>query len=130
MNITWKRGSKIDESTIKKVETKFGITLPGDYKRIIINHNNARPSVSTFDTESSTEHVFKKLLSLKEDDLETVYKAKKVLSTVDDTLFPFANDPAGNYLCFKNGVVVYWLHEDNSVLKVANSFTEFIAKLY
>lgn len=130
MNITWKRGSKIDESTIKKVETKFGITLPGDYKRIIINHNNARPSVSTFDTESSTEHVFKKLLSLKEDDLETVYKAKKVLSTIDDTLFPFANDPAGNYLCFKNGVVVYWLHEDNSVLKVANSFTEFIAKLY
>jgi SMI1 / KNR4 len=130
MNITWKRGSKIDESTIKKVETKFGITLPGDYKRIIINHNNARPSVSTFDTESSTEHVFKKLLSLKEDDLETVYKAKKVLSTIDDTLFPFANDPAGNYLCFKNGAVVYWLHEDNSVLKVANSFTEFIAKLY
>lgn len=130
MNITWKRGSKIDESTIKKVETKFGITLPGDYKRIIINHNNARPSVSTFDTESSTEHVFKKLLSLKEDDLETVYKAKKVLSTIDDTLFPFANDPAGNYLCFKNGAVVYWLHEDDSVLKVANSFTEFIAKLY
>ena len=130
MNITWKRGSKIDEATIKKVETKFGITLPGDYKSIIINHNNARPSVSTFDTESSTEHVFKKLLSLKEDDLETVYKAKKVLSKIDDTLFPFANDPAGNYLCFKNGTVVYWLHEDDSVLKVANSFTEFIAKLY
>lgn len=130
MNITWKRGSKIDESTIKKVEMKFGITLPNDYKSVIIDNNNARPSINTFDAEYTTEHVFKKLLSLKEDDIENVYKAKKVLSEVDNTLFPFANDPAGNYLCFKGESVVYWLHEDNTILEVANSFTEFLAKLY
>lgn len=130
MNITWERGSKIDESIIKEVETKFGITLPDDYKSVVIDNNNARPSINTFDTESSSEHVFKKLLSLKVDDIETVYKAKEVLSKIDDSLFPFANDPAGNLLCFKGGAVVYWLHEDNSILKVANSFTQFIAKLY
>ena len=130
MDITWKRGSKIDESIIKEVETTFGVTLPNAYKSIVIENNNARPSIFTFDTESSREHVLKKLLSLKKEDIETIYKAKKVLSKIDNTLIPFANDPAGNYLCFKGDSVVYWLHEDNSISKVANSFTEFLAKLY
>lgn len=130
MDITWKRGSQIDESIIEEVETTFSIVLPNDYKSVILVHNNARPSINTFDTEASTEHVFKKLLSLKKGDIETVYKAKKVLSEVDDELFPFANDPAGNLLCFKDGSVVYWLHEDNSIYKVAENFTEFISHLY
>ena len=106
MNIKWKRGSHIDESIIKEVETTFNISLPEDYKKVIAENNNARPSISTFDTEVSKEHVFKKLLSLKHDDIENVYKAKKVLSTVDDSLFPFANDPAGNLICLKNGTVI------------------------
>ena len=59
-NITWKRGEKINESDIKEVEATFGITLPNDYKSIVIKNNNARPSISTFDTESSKGHVFKK----------------------------------------------------------------------
>jgi len=129
-NITWKRGEKLNESDIKEVEATFGITLPNDYKSIVIKNNNARPSISTFDTESSKGHVFKKLLSLKKNDIETVYKAKKVLSKIDNTLIPFANDPAGNYLCFKGDSVVYWQHEDNSISKIANNFTEFLAKLY
>lgn len=130
MSITWKRGSSIDEAIIKEAESAFGISLPEDYKAIVKEYNNARPSVSTFDTEKTSEHVFKKLLSLKKEDVETVYKAKKVLSNVDNTLFPFANDPAGNLLCFKDKSVVYWQHENDKVLKVANSFTEFLGKLY
>lgn len=130
MNITWKRGSHIDESIINEVETTFSVSLPEDYKKVVSENNNARPSICTFDTEVSKEHVFKKLLSLKKDDIETVYKAKRILSNVDDNLFPFANDPAGNLICFKNGIVVYWLHEDDTVVKIANSFTEFISSLY
>ena len=53
MNITWKRGSHIDESIIKEVETTFNISLPEDYKKVIAENNNARPSISTFDTEVS-----------------------------------------------------------------------------
>lgn len=104
--------------------------MPNDYKSIVVKNNNGRPSISTFDTESSRGHVFKKLLSLKKNDIETVYKAKKVLSKIDNTLIPFANDPAGNYLCFKGDSIVYWQHEDNSISKVADNFTEFLAKLY
>ena len=74
MNITWKRGSHIDESVINEVETTFGISLPDDYKKVIAENNNARPSISTFDTEVSKEHVFKKLLSLKNEDIENYIK--------------------------------------------------------
>lgn len=129
-NIVWKRGTQIDESLIKEVETMYNITLPMDYKKVVLENNNARPSVSTFDTEVSKEHVFKKLLSLRQDDIENVYKAKSVLSAVDTNLFPFGIDPAGNFLCFKNGIVCYWLHEDDSVYKVANNFTDFLNGLY
>ena len=130
MNITWKRGSHIDESVINEVETTFGVSLPDDYKKVIAENNNARPSISTFDTEVSKEHVFKKLLSLKKEDIENVYKAKKILSSVDESLFPIANDPAGNLICLKEGRIVYWLHEDDSIEPIADSFTDFLLSLY
>lgn len=130
MSITWKRGSQIDERTISEVENAYGISLPQDYKDVVMNNNNARSSVTTFDTTVSKEHVFKKLLSLKKEDIENVYKAKKVLSHIKDSLYPFGNDPAGNLLCLKNGKVVYWLHEDDTILNVADSFSDFLMKLY
>lgn len=126
----WKRGSKIDESVIKEAEDTFNIKYPEDYKNIVREYNNARPTINTFDTEVSKEHVFKKLLSLKKDDIETVYKAKQVLSSIDNSLIPFGLDPAGNFLCFKNGSIYYWLHEDDTIRKVANNFSDFIDSLY
>lgn len=126
----WKRGAKIDESIIKEAEDTFDIKYPEDYKNVIREYNNARPTISTFDTEVSKEHVFKKLLSLKKNDIETVYKAKQVLSSIDNSLIPFGIDPAGNFLCFKKGFVYYWLHEDNTIRKVANNFSDFIDSLY
>ncbi len=130
MKIEWKRGSQIDDSLIERVEKFFAINLPEDFKIIVKNNNNGRPSVTTFDTQMSKEHVFKKLLSFKEEDLETVYKSKKVLEQVDNSLFPIANDPFGNLICYKDEKLVYWLHEDNSVQFIANSFTQFLSKLY
>ena len=35
-NITWKRGEKINESDIKEVEATFGVSLPDDYKSIVV----------------------------------------------------------------------------------------------
>ncbi len=126
----WKRGTKIDESIIKEAEDTFDIKYPEDYKNVIREYNNARPTISTFDTEVSKEHVFKKLLSLKKNDIETVYKARQVLYSIDNSLIPFGIDPAGNFLCFKKGFVYYWLHEDNTIRKVANNFSDFIDSLY
>ena len=130
MELIWKRGSHISERVIKEVENHFNIVLPEDYKKVVIDNNNARPSINTFDTQFSKEHVFKKLLSLKKDDIENVYKSKHVLESIDIELFPIANDPAGNLICLKAGKIVYWLHENNKTLYVADSFSDFLKSLY
>jgi len=53
---------------------------------------------------------------------------------LQEELFPFGEDPFGNYLCLffeeKDITIVYWSHETNKVEKVANSFTEFLEMLY
>lgn len=130
MKLIWKRGSRISENLINEVEELYGINLPKDYKAVVMYHNNGRPSINTFDTDVSSQHVFKKLLSLRKDDIETVYKSKKVLESIDPKLFPIANDPAGNLICLKEGRIVYWLHENDSIIPIADSFTDFLKKLY
>ena len=130
MEIKWIRGSQISDELIKSAEKSFGIQLPEDLKEIIKSNNNARPSLRYFDSSKSKEHEFKKLLSFKEEDKENIYKAKKVLSSVDSTLFPIANDPAGNYICLQGGKIAYWLHETDEIEILANSFSEFLSKLY
>lgn len=130
MDIQWKRGSQISDETIVNAELAYGISLPQDIKDIVKNYNNGRPSVSTFDSPIAKEHEVKKLLSFKEEDVENIYKVKNILSSVDVALFPIAIDSAGNIICLKNGKIVYWLHETDEVLTLADSFSEFLSHLY
>ena len=130
MNLIWNRGSHISEEVLAVVEKCYNIILPDDYKRIVMENNNGRPSLNTFDTKVSKGHVFKKLLSFKTDDIETVYTSKRVVENVDPKLFPIANDPFGNLICLKEGRIVYWLHEDDSIEPIADSFTDFLLSLY
>lgn len=130
MNISWRRTSVINEDIISEVENKFGIKLPDDIKHLFIEANNGRPSAYTFDSSSGKEHVMKKLLSFKREDVENVYTAKAVVDSDDSTLFPLANDPFGNLICLQNNKIVYWHHETGDVEFLANSITEFLDTLY
>jgi cell wall assembly regulator SMI1 len=130
MEIAWRRSSVIGEDIIAEAEKQFGIQLPDDIKKVFVYANNGRPSVCTFDSPKSKEHVLKKLLSFKKDDIENVYKAKAVVDNDDKSLFPLANDPSGNLICLKNNIIVYWHHETGEVEFLANSFAEFLNSLY
>lgn len=130
MNITWRRTSNISEEEIAAAESWYGINLPADIKKIFMQFNNGRPSICLFDSPKAKEHVIKKLLSFKRDDLENIYKAKDILDNEDKTLFPLANDPSGNLICLSGNKVVYWHHETGEVEFLANSFTEFLNNLY
>jgi len=130
MDIQWKRGSQITDEIITAAESAYGISLPQDFKDIVKKHNNGRPSISTFDSPIGKEHEVKKLISLKNNDVENIYKVKNVLSSIDTALFPIAIDPAGNIICFRNGKIVYLLNETEEVVPLANSFSEFLSKLY
>lgn len=130
MNLQWIRGSQISDELIAEAEREYGIKLPEDVISVVKYNNNGRPSISCFDSPTSKEHELKKLLSFKKEDKENIYKVKKILTSVDPKMFPIANDPAGNLICLKNGVVVYWMHENDAIEILANSFTEFISSLY
>ena len=46
------------------------------------------------------------------------------------TMFPFGLDPFGNFYCIKENRVVFFDHESNTILPVADTFTEFLGMLY
>lgn len=130
MKNVWIKGGLVDEETIRAAEREMDVSFPYDFREFVKLNNYARPVRDAFDSETSKEHVMNRLLSFNKGDIENIYDAKKVVSDFDITLFPFANDPFGNFICFKDGRVVYWLHENNIIEPVANSFTDFLEMLY
>jgi len=130
MEITWKYTTPISEKSIANVEQVYHVQIPEELKTIIKKGNNGVPSKRYFDTNRSKEHEIKTLLSYDRSDMENVYSAFEVLKEIDCKLLPFANDPAGNLICYDGSKVVYWHHETDEVEPVADSISEFFDKLY
>ena len=131
MELTWKYVKNLqDIKAIDNFEKEHSVSFPQDLKACIIKNNGGRPSKSILDTATEKGHVFKVLLSFNKEDRETIFTIYEVLQKEDSSLLPFASDPAGNFLCIKDGKVVLYLHETGGVEKVANSFSELIEKLY
>ena len=130
MEITWKYATPISDELISEVEGKYDIQLPKDLKSILKEGNNGVPSKRFFDTDVAEGHEWKTLLSYYKNDIENVYSAISILKDVDIDLFPFGNDPAGNMICLKRGKVVFWNHVTDALEFIADSVSEFLAKLY
>lgn len=130
MRITWERVSPICDELITEVENMYSIQIPDDLKSVLKEGNGGTPSKRFFDDEESKSHEMKTLLSYNRSDMENVYSAFKVLKEIDSKLLPFANDPAGNLICYDGSKVVYWNHETDELETVANSILEFFDKLY
>lgn len=130
MDITWFLTTKVTEDRISYVESICGITLPSDLRELILFANDGMPSKEIFDTEKSKGHVFKKLLSFNKEDIENIYTPIEVLKKENPSLFPFASDPAGNFICLQKGKVVLWLHESGDIEYVADSVSSLLGLLY
>lgn len=118
----------INEENIIKVEKEYKIKLPEVLKEIIKKNNAGYPKKEIFDTEKEKERVFKNLLSYNKDDQENIFEYSNFF---DKGLIPFALDPSGNVLCIdENKAIVFYLIEINEKELVANSFEEFLKKLY
>lgn len=130
MRITWRYATPISDELISEVESNYDIQLPKELKSVLKEGNNGVPSKRFFDTYIAKGHEWKTLLSYHKSDMENIYYALSILKDVDDDLFPFGNDPAGNIICIKENKVVFWHHETDEIEFVANSFSEFLAKLY
>ena len=118
---------------IDEFESFVSYTLPKDFKECVMQYNGGYPEREAFDTDSTKERVFNSLLSFNKEDISTIWKTNEGhIEGLPDKYVVFADDPFGNLICFDkdNDNVIFWNHEDESVEHIANTFTEFIDKLY
>ena len=128
MSLKWKYIEPLDEGQLSKIEKYFGLRLPEDYKKSLVECNRGKPTLERFDTERQMECVLDYMINLE----ETVAIAQ---ATSADNLIPIGRDPFGNLIAFKVAErqidsVVFWDHEKNKISKISSSFTEFLKKLY
>jgi hypothetical protein len=116
-----------DENSISVFARNNGIDFSCEFVEFIKHNNGGRPIKNEVELENGSEKVVNNFLSFNEEDKENVYKARCRIE--DKNLIPFANDPAGNYYCLKGDKVVFYSHEDEAVVNVAESFGDFLEKL-
>ncbi len=131
--IEWKYVKPLESNGIvEEYEAENGLEFPADYKECVKENNAGRPNLKLFDTEKSKGRMMKALLSFNkspEQIAETIYDAYDIVKVFN--LFPIANDPAGNYICYNEKYeIVLWLHENDSIEYVAGSFNDFLNSLY
>jgi hypothetical protein len=135
--LEWKLAYPLDDdSAIKEIEGILGKDLPNEFCEVIIKNNEASPSKSNFKTRTGAEHVFCNLISFNEDEDTNVFNTLEILRSngLEEGMFPFGEDPFGNYLCLyyqaDDVTVVFWNHETGKIEKISDSFSEFLKLLY
>ncbi|WLR43221.1 SMI1/KNR4 family protein [Bacillus carboniphilus] len=151
---------EVDITLINSVEEKIGFVFPMDYKECVKVNQGGNPVADCFDV-SGIERVFGTLLKINQPDSpsDIVNNYHDINKLLPKKMVPFANDPAGNLICFdykdheENPVVVFWEHEGawekeawmterglteeqaeerarENVFYVADTFTDFLNLLY
>ncbi|MDM5186391.1 SMI1/KNR4 family protein [Bacillus sp. DX4.1] len=150
---------EISEEDILEVARKIGVAFPNDYIECVKINHGACPEPEVFDVNGE-ERVFGSLLKYNSESYTEIYNIyNDYKDTLPKEIVPFGIDPAGDLICFdyknhtENPIVVFWEHEDawkkealmksegitaeqaeeaarENVFYVAESFTEFLNKLY
>ncbi|AJS61117.1 SMI1/KNR4 family protein [Paenibacillus sp. IHBB 10380] len=149
---------KITKNQVTEVENEFNVKLPQEYVKIVMEFDGATVNPNVFDVQGIVK-VFGGLLSftyeVEGENIVEVYK--EIKDRVPSKVFPFASDPAGNYICFdyrnaEQPKIVFWEHEqavshedisdeefkngkleelqEQAIFYVADSFSKFLTKLY
>ncbi|GHU46580.1 hypothetical protein FACS1894200_00420 [Spirochaetia bacterium] len=130
-DITWKYVKKLqNEASIEAFEEINKVRFPSDLKECIKQNNGGRPDKKVFNTDKEKERVFKALFSFNESDAENIYTFFPIIRKEAPDLLPFASDPGGNFLCVKDSKIVLFLHETGTIENAADSFSDFLSKLY
>ncbi|MEK5521408.1 SMI1/KNR4 family protein [Heyndrickxia sp. FSL W8-0423] len=150
---------EVSENKIKEVGLQLGFNLPQDYINCVKKNGGASVFPEEFNV-GNAERCFGSLFSFDEESSEYIVKKYEIYKpTLPQKVFPIANDPAGNLICFdyknnkENPIVVFWEHENavekemlmreegltedqaeerarENVFYVAATFTEFLDKLH
>ena len=112
----WLNYKGISKDIIKSVEHRLQITLPDDYKQVVLKYDGGYPNPNHFKVGEKLE-IFNNLISLDKNEYNNIYEIFEDLQNrIGDQLIPFAEDGFGNLLCFDYSAdksIVFWNHEKN-----------------
>ncbi len=151
--------AEVSETKINDIGLQLGFQLPQEYIDCVKINGGASVLPEEFDV-GDVERCFGSLFSFDEESSEYIVKKYEIYKpTIPRKIFPIANDPAGNLICFdykdheENPIVVFWEHENaaekkmlieeeglteeqaeerarENVYYVADTFTDFLNKLH
>jgi hypothetical protein len=131
MSIEWKYKIDLVDDAIFKMSTKYGIIIPDDLVKFLEEANGATPSKTKYMLKVD-EKIFGAVLSFNPDEKEADSFETAMLMDFDKNIIPFGIDPFGNYICYNvdNGAIVFFDHEEDSMIAIADSLKDFINMLY
>ncbi|HFK1459198.1 SMI1/KNR4 family protein [Bacillus pretiosus] len=141
-HISWSEVSetKVTDKEIEQVEKYFGIKFPEDFIACVKKYDGGYPDPNSFYLPGQDENIFNDLLTFHiEDEYSIVQNYEDIKEELIDNVYPFANDPFGNFLCFDyrnnpaSPTIVFWDHEEEEIEKaiypVCSTFTELLDSL-
>ena len=136
--MNWLHYKGISKDIIESVEHRLQITLPDDYKQVVLKYEGGYPNPKHFKVDGKVE-IFNNLISLDKNEYNNIYEILEDLQNrIGDQLIPFAEDGFGNLLCFDYSAdksIVFWNHEKNydefkEAAFVCSSFSSLIESLF
>lgn len=124
----------LTDQGLSHLESTLGVSLPQDFRLWLLEHNGATPEPSEVRLGGGAALVINAFISFSQDDRPNVLSVLDGLrGRLPTGLIPFAEDHAGNPLCFecsREGVasrVVLWDHEEadpkRAIIPVVQSFS-------
>jgi len=119
---------------VASTEELVGFEFPADFLAFCDTFHGGFPDPDEIEVDGFGRTMVNQVLPFDDDEEESIRSIGTVFAAVEglpEGLFPFASEPGGNYFCFvtrQNGgtEIVFWFHEENRVLPVCGTFSEFI----
>lgn len=133
MKNKWQLSINLTPDTLFGIEKEFDIILTNNLKEFLLKNNGSIPSKKYFDTLSSKEEVLNNVIDFNSESIESFGKIFNILKKILPlNVIPFAKDGFGNYICIDttNENIVFYEHENQKTIHIANNLEEFINNLY
>lgn len=116
---------------LRSISQKYNVTIPDDLVKLLNEANAATPSKTKFMLRVD-EKILGAVLSFNPGEAEADSFETAMSVGFDKDIIPFGIDPFGNYICYngKDGSIVFFDHEEDSITKISDSLEDFLNLLY
>ena len=113
---------------VNAVQKEMGVRLPDDYIKKIGAINAGGLVDSIVNHPQLGEIAYSRNIPLDKKTKGNIFELYPTFSGREKDLYPFATVGNGDFYCFdlKNGGVVLWIHEIETIEKICGTFTELL----